>query len=175
VLVIVVFLLLLLLVLVLVLVLVLLHLVHKKWKSDQKMAASLWILDLRMASERDHHPVAVVFVGLYVDREKKRKMCADKAIKVRVKKRTFPKLKQLKSSALSFSPLLVCKLDEWGSGLVLCSLVLWKSFGLLWWICVQTARYKSNLSKCSVIGAMYSQEGNTNGAYTQVLSLLYSL
>jgi hypothetical protein len=74
---------------------------------------------LRMASERDHHPVAVVFVGLYVDREKKRKMCADKAIK--------------------------------------------------------TARYKSNLSKCSVIGAMYSQEGNTNGAYTQVLSLLYSL
>jgi hypothetical protein len=105
----------------------------------------------------------------------KRKMCADKAIKVRVKKRTFPKLKQLKSSALSFSPLLVCKLDEWGSGLVLCSLVLWKSFGLLWWMCVQTARYKSNLSKCSVIGAMYSQEGNNDGAYTQVLSLLYSL
>lgn len=89
----------------------------------------------------------------------KRKMCVDKAIKVRVKKRTFSKLKQLKSSALSFSPLLVCKLDEWGSGLVLCSLVLWKSFGLLWWMCVQTARYKSNLSKCSVIGAMYSQEG----------------
>jgi hypothetical protein len=28
----------------------------------------------------------------------KRNMCADKAIKVRVKKRTFPKLKQLKSS-----------------------------------------------------------------------------
>jgi hypothetical protein len=45
----------------------------------------------------------------------KRKMCADKAVKVRVKKRTFSKLKQLKSSALSFSPLLVCKLDEWGS------------------------------------------------------------
>jgi hypothetical protein len=85
------------------------------------MAASLWILDLRMASERDHHPVAavVVVVGLYVDRSgEKRNMCADKAIKVRVKKRTFPKLKQLKSSALSFSPLLVCKLDEWGSGLV---------------------------------------------------------
>lgn len=76
----------------------------------------------------------------------KRKMCADKAIKVRVKKRTFSKLKQLKNSALSFSPLLVCKLDEWGSGLVLCSLVLWKSFGLIWWMCVQTARYKSNLS-----------------------------
>jgi hypothetical protein len=105
----------------------------------------------------------------------KRKMCVDKALKVRVKKRTFSKLKQLKSSALSFSALLVCKLDERGSELVLCSLVLWKSFGLLWWMCVQTARYKSNLSKCSVIGAMYSQEGNTDGAYTQVLSLLYSL
>ncbi|CAK9198899.1 unnamed protein product [Sphagnum troendelagicum] len=40
---------------------------------------------------------------------------------------------------------------------------------------IKTARYKSNLSKCSVIGAMYSQEGNADGAYTQVLSLLYSL
>lgn len=62
----------------LVLVLFLLHLVHKKWKSDQKMAASLWILDLRMASERDHHPVAaavVVVVGLYIDRERKER-CA---------------------------------------------------------------------------------------------------
>ncbi|KAH8945544.1 hypothetical protein BDL97_12G045300 [Sphagnum fallax] len=40
---------------------------------------------------------------------------------------------------------------------------------------IKTARYKSNLSKCSVIGAMYSQEGNTDSAHTQVLSLLYSL
>jgi hypothetical protein len=76
----------------------------------------------------------------------------------------------------SLSPLcLFVSFDEWGSGLVLCSLELWKSFGLHWWMCVQTARYKSNLSKCSVIGAMYSQDGNTDVAYTQVLSLLYSL
>jgi hypothetical protein len=77
---------------VLVLVLVLLHLVHKKWKSDRKMAASLWILDLRMASERDHHPVAavIVVVGLYVDRERKERCARIKlSIKVRVKKRTF--------------------------------------------------------------------------------------